>query len=66
MEAQMNDEADYLVSSTQNTFRDLPEIPAPTFHMNEFTYHHVNDGWIESNIPQYVNAHMNHDSEYRL
>ncbi|KAF8953177.1 hypothetical protein BDZ97DRAFT_1873600 [Flammula alnicola] len=65
-EAQMNSEADYLASSTQKIYKDLPEAPPPTFHMNEFTFHHPTDGWIESNISQYVNMHIDRQSETLL
>ncbi|KAF8972950.1 hypothetical protein BDZ97DRAFT_641851 [Flammula alnicola] len=40
-EAQVNSEADYLASSTQKIFRDLPEAPPPTFHMNDYERVHV-------------------------
>jgi hypothetical protein len=66
MEAQMNAEADHLASLTQKTFKDLPEAPLPTFHMNEFTFYHPTDGWIESNITQYISMRTNRQSETQL
>ncbi|KAF9058034.1 hypothetical protein BJ165DRAFT_1425238 [Panaeolus papilionaceus] len=59
MAARMNDEADMLASTAQKNFMNQAEIPAPTFHMNDFTLHHSNDGWIESNIPSYIDARLN-------
>ena len=58
LETQMNNEADCLASSSQRIFRELPELPPPTFHMNDFTFHSPIDGWIETNIPNYVNLHL--------
>ncbi|KAF8168377.1 hypothetical protein B0H34DRAFT_670556 [Crassisporium funariophilum] len=65
-EACMNSEADHLASALQKCFKDLPEAPPPTFHMNKFTFHHPTDGWIESNITQYIGMHMERLSENRL
>ncbi|KDR77658.1 hypothetical protein GALMADRAFT_119768 [Galerina marginata CBS 339.88] len=56
LETRMNNEADHLASSSQKTFRQLPTAPIPTFFMNTFTFHHKTDGWIESNIPHYVDS----------
>ena len=47
----MNAEADHLATSSQNIFRELPELPPPTFYMNDFPFHNSTDGWIETNIP---------------
>ena len=54
LETRMNDEADYLATSSQKIYKELPECPPPTFYMNDFTFHNPTDGWIESNIPHYV------------
>jgi hypothetical protein len=56
----MNNEADYLASTSQKIFKELPEAPAPTFHMNDFTFYSPTDGWIETNIPHYVDLKMTH------
>ena len=56
--SRMNNEADQLATSSQKRFEDLPTISPPTFHMNEYTFHHNTDGWIESSIPHYVDVRM--------
>jgi hypothetical protein len=58
LEARMNDEADLLATSSQKIFKELPESPPPTFHMNDFTFHSPVDGWIESNIPHYIDLQL--------
>lgn len=54
LETHMNNEADFLASTSQKIFKELPELPPPTFHMNDFTFHNPTDGWIETNIPHYI------------
>jgi hypothetical protein len=54
LETRMNDEADFLATSSQKIYKVLPEVPPPTFYMNDYTFHNPTDGWIESNIPHYV------------
>ena len=66
LETRMNNEADHLASSSQKIFRILPEAPPPTFHMNDFTLHHKTDGWIESNVPHYVDALMIRQTQMAL
>ena len=44
LEAQMNNEADFLASSSQKIYKDIPEIRPPTFHMNNFTFYSPTDG----------------------
>jgi hypothetical protein len=56
----MNNEADFLASTSQKIFKELPEAPVPTFHMNDFTFYNPTDGWIETNIPHYVDLKMTH------
>jgi hypothetical protein len=58
LETRMNNEADLLASSSQKIYKDIPEIQPPTFHMNKFTFYSPMDGWIESNIPHYVNLQL--------
>jgi len=58
LETQMNNEADFLASSSQKIYKDIPEIWPPTFHMNQFTFYSPTDGWIESNIPHYVDLRL--------
>ena len=62
LEARMNDEADFLASSSQRIFKELPEVPSPTFQMNDFTFHSATDGWIETNIPHYVDLRLAHQT----
>ncbi|KAJ7176386.1 hypothetical protein C8R43DRAFT_872728 [Mycena crocata] len=52
--ARMNFEADYYASGSQRIFTKLPTAPVPTFFMDEFTFFTLRDGWIESNIRNYV------------
>src|SRR6266567_1335081 len=66
LETRMNNEADSLASSYQKIFKELPEVPSPTFHMNDFTFHSPTDGWIESNIPHYVDLKMAHQTATSL
>ena len=58
LESRMNAEADHLATSSQKIFKELPVLPPPTFHMNNFTFHNSTDGWIETNIPHYVDQHL--------
>jgi hypothetical protein len=58
LEARMNNEADFLASSSQKIYKDIPEIRPPTFHMNKFTFYSPTDGWIESNVPHYVDLQL--------
>jgi hypothetical protein len=54
----MSDEADFLATSLQRNYKNLPEIRPPTFYMNQFTFYSPIDGWIESNIPHYVDLRL--------
>lgn len=58
LETRMNDEADSLATSSQRIYKELPEAPPPTFYMNDFTFHNPTDGWVESNIPHYVDLKL--------
>ncbi|KAJ7693223.1 hypothetical protein B0H17DRAFT_902779, partial [Mycena rosella] len=53
--ARMNYEADHYASSAQCHIDDVFSASIPTFLMDEFTFHTAADGWIESNIRNYVN-----------
>ena len=66
LKTHMNSEADHLATSSQKIFWEIPEAPSPTFHMNDFMFHHITDGWIESNIPHYVNALMTQQTQTAL
>ncbi|KAJ6488424.1 hypothetical protein DFH09DRAFT_948350 [Mycena vulgaris] len=52
--ARFNFEADHYASSGQHHLRDIFTAPIPTFHMDDYTFHTRDDGWIESNIRTYV------------
>lgn len=58
VEARLNDEADFYASKSQKFLKDLPQVPVPTFFMNNFTFHDRSDGWIESNISAYIDARL--------
>ena len=62
LETRMNNEADHLATSSQKIYKELPELPSPTFHMNDFTFHNPTDGWVESNIPHYVDLQLIHQT----
>ncbi|KAF8164064.1 hypothetical protein BJ912DRAFT_1035130 [Pholiota molesta] len=66
VESLMNSEADCLASNSQKCFMDLPEAPPPTFHMNDFTFYHQTDGWIESSISQYIGMRMDDMTKTKL
>ena len=58
VEAKLNSEADFYASTSQKLAKSLPVAPIPRFYMNDFTFHSKSDGWIESNIPFYIDALM--------
>jgi len=60
LETRMNNEADFLATSSQKVFKELPEQLPPTFHMNDFMFYNPSDGWIETNIPHYVDLKLAH------
>ncbi|KAJ7138983.1 hypothetical protein C8R44DRAFT_867155 [Mycena epipterygia] len=56
--ARMNFEADHYASSAQHHIHNVFSAPIPTFLMDDFTFHTLDDGWIESNIRNYVDKHL--------
>ena len=66
LETRMNNEADFLATSSQKIFKELPEQLPPTFHMNDFTFYNPSDGWIETNIPHYVDLKLAHQTATTL
>ena len=50
----MNDEADFLATSSQKHISELSQSPIPTFSMNDYTLYSERDGWIESNIMHFI------------
>jgi len=66
LETRMNNEADSLATTSQKIFKELPEVPFPTFHRNDFTFYSHTDGWIETNIPHYVDLKIAHQTATSL
>ena len=58
VEAKMNRDADFYASSSHDIEHMVPQSPVPTFHMNEYTFYQEGDGWIESNIGEFINVSM--------
>jgi len=58
MEARMNCDADFYVSHSHEFKSLVPQSPIPTFHMNNYTFYWDGDGWIESNIGDFINISM--------
>lgn len=59
-ESRLNAEADRLATSANRNRHlngTLPS-PIPTFFMNDYTFHHQTDGWIESDIGYYADLRM--------
>ncbi|KIK04953.1 hypothetical protein K443DRAFT_92029 [Laccaria amethystina LaAM-08-1] len=54
LEAKMNDEADFLATSSQKFISELSQSPIPSFFMNDYTLHSELDGWIESNTMHFI------------
>ncbi|KAJ7875278.1 hypothetical protein B0H14DRAFT_2299584, partial [Mycena olivaceomarginata] len=52
--ARMNFEADHYALSAQRYLNDVPIAPIPTFFMDDFTFFSNDDGWIKSNIRDYI------------
>jgi len=58
IQAKLNDEADYYATDGQKYINKLPVAPIPTFYMNDYTFYRDQDGWIESNIRNFVEKTM--------
>ncbi|EDR05378.1 uncharacterized protein LACBIDRAFT_329822 [Laccaria bicolor S238N-H82] len=58
LEARMNGEADFLATSSQKIYAELPHAPIPSFFMNDFTIYSQTDGWIESNVMHFIDILM--------
>ncbi|KAJ7015872.1 hypothetical protein C8F04DRAFT_984785 [Mycena alexandri] len=52
--ARMNFEADHYASHAQRHIHDVPTAPIPTFFRDDYTFYTRDDGWIESNVRDYV------------
>ena len=58
MEAKMNHDANFYASSSHRVKHLIPQSPIPTFHMNEYTFYWDGDGWIESNIGEFIDVSL--------
>ena len=54
MEARLNEEVDYLATSSQKTFAELSYSLIPLFFMNDYMLHSETDSWVESNTMHFV------------
>lgn len=52
--ASLNREADHYASAAQKTPSSFPIAPIPTFFMDPYTFHRDSDGWIESNVRNFI------------
>ncbi|EDR05270.1 uncharacterized protein LACBIDRAFT_329991 [Laccaria bicolor S238N-H82] len=66
MEARMNRDADFYMSQSHEIESLVPQSPIPTFHMNDYTFYQDGDGWIESNIGDFINLLMVHEMSTKL
>ena len=57
LESRMNAEADHYPSSSQRIVCKLPTFPSLTFYMNDYTFFREGDGFIESNIPHFIDTY---------
>lgn len=66
MEAKMNRDADFYASSSHQVKHLIPQSPVPTFHMNDYTFYRDRDGWIESNIGEFINVTLARETSINL
>lgn len=66
MDAKMNRDADFYASSSHQFKHLIPQSPIPTFHMNEYTFYRDGDGWIESNIGEFINVSLARETSISL
>jgi len=66
LEAQMNHNANFYVSLSHDVKHLIPQSPIPTFHMNNYTFHQDGDGWIESNIGDFTDVSLAHETSTKL
>ncbi|TFK17261.1 hypothetical protein FA15DRAFT_736109 [Coprinopsis marcescibilis] len=64
-EARMNNEADSLATASNCDIWTVP-APIPTFEMNPYTLYHQKDGWIESDIANYIDLRMTRRTSTKL
>jgi len=65
-EAKMNRDADFYASSSHEVKHLIPQSPLPTFHMNDYTFYRDGDGWIESNIGDFIDVTMAREISTKL
>ena len=66
LEATMNRDADFYASSSHEVKHVIPQSPLPTFHMNDYTFYRDEDGWIESNIGDFIDVTMAREISTKL
>jgi hypothetical protein len=66
MEARMNRDADFYAYHSHEFKSMVPQSPVPTFHMNDYTFYRDRDGWIESNIGDFINVSMASETSTKL
>ncbi|KIJ89618.1 hypothetical protein K443DRAFT_126728, partial [Laccaria amethystina LaAM-08-1] len=66
LEARMNRDADFYASSSHDVKHLIPQSPIPTFHMNDYTFYRDGDGWIESNIGDFVDVSLARETSTKL
>jgi hypothetical protein len=52
--SQLNNEADYYASKSQNVANSVHPAPTPTFYVDEYMFYRPTDGWIESHIRTFI------------
>jgi hypothetical protein len=62
----INYEADHYASSAQHAIHTVFTAPIPTFSMDDYTFHSFTDGWIESNIRNFIDKSTTRSSSQRL
>jgi hypothetical protein len=66
LEARMNRDADFYASSSHDVKHLIPQSPIPTFHMNDYTFYRDGDGWIKSNIGDFVDVSLARETSTKL
>lgn len=52
--SKLNADTDHFAVTMQKQVHTIPLAPSPIFTMNDFTYYHEPDGWMESNIQLFM------------
>jgi hypothetical protein len=64
--SRINYEADHFASSAQRAIHTVFTAPIPTFTMDDYTFHSHIDGWIESNIRNFVDKSTTRSASQRI